>query len=170
MTGRKTFKQRFYEMRPDYLGPDDCWDWRGHLTSGGYGSILKDGKQIRAHRAAWEIENDEEIPDGLLVRHTCDNRKCVNPNHLCLGTPADNSRDMVERGRSHITIPGSVVREAVALVKSGMTRKEASRLMAERGFKLSIGSISSWIAGRQRKEAFQPAQWELDFEDYENPL
>jgi hypothetical protein len=53
----------------------------------------------RAHRVAWELTFQKEVPRGKVVRHTCDNPVCVNPQHLELGTQLDNVRDRVERGR-----------------------------------------------------------------------
>ena len=74
---------------------DDCIYWDGKKDKDGYG-ILSSGK--RAHRLSYENAKGP-IPDGLLVRHTCDNSGCINPDHLILGTQADNVADMVERGR-----------------------------------------------------------------------
>ncbi len=87
---------------------DGCWEWAGaHLfrPSGmrSYGSLLWRGRQTGAHRVAWELTNGL-IPDGLYVLHHCDNQGCVRPDHLYLGTHADNTRDAVERRRmSHGT-------------------------------------------------------------------
>lgn len=64
----------------------------------GYGQIHKDGKTAYAHRVAYEIANGP-IPDGLFVCHSCDNRKCMNPEHLFLGTYLDNIGDMVGKNR-----------------------------------------------------------------------
>lgn len=77
---------------------DGCWNWSGTISKWGYGVFKKYRKHYRAHRLSYCIYNGD-IPSGLIVRHTCDNKKCVNPNHLLLGTFQDNSNDMVERGR-----------------------------------------------------------------------
>ena len=79
--------------------PDGCHVWTAYCDKDGYGRFGIGQIAHRAHRVAYELYVDQ-IPDGLLVRHTCDNPCCVNPLHLEVGTVADNSRDMVVRGRS----------------------------------------------------------------------
>lgn len=76
-----------------------CWEWTGARLVKGYGLVGNVGGTIQAHRAAWLLTHFV-IPDGMQVLHRCDNPPCINPAHLFLGTPADNMRDMVAKGRA----------------------------------------------------------------------
>lgn len=78
--------------------PGSCWIWQGNRPDGRYGHFSITGKSVKAHRWLYEAVIGF-IPDGLVLRHRCDNPACVNPQHLELGTFADNTRDMLDRGR-----------------------------------------------------------------------
>lgn len=75
-----------------------CWLWLGQLDAGGYGCIRIGRKMIKAHRASFMVYRDM-IPKGIKVLHHCDIPSCINPDHLFLGTQADNVRDMITKGR-----------------------------------------------------------------------
>lgn len=79
---------------------DTCWLWTGCSTHLGYAQIGVNYKLISVHRFSWEIHNGP-IPEGKWVLHKCDNPSCVRPDHLFLGTPKDNTQDMLHKHRDN---------------------------------------------------------------------
>lgn len=146
---------RFFEKI--VYGWEDCWVWRGAVDNAGYGLFARPNqdrnfKCLKAHRMSYELFVGT-IPDGKKVLHKCDNRQCVNPDHLFLGTQADNVRDMVLKGRQ-VTIPRFGEKNPMAktsvvevekirtMVGSGSTQRAAARR-----FNLSPMTISRIVRG-----------------------
>lgn len=131
---------RFWE-KVDPSG--DCWVWTGRARNRGYGVVSVDGRGRLAHRVAWELERGP-IPEGLNVLHRCDNPPCVRPDHLFLGTQADNMADMTEKKRRRCPkLNQSTAANLRQDLSSGMTHRAAA---AKYG--ISRGMVSHVHAGR----------------------
>lgn len=95
-----TDEERFESKVDRSGGPDACHLWTAGCFTPGYGAFMIDGRNLHAHRWAY-AHFVGPIPDGLVVRHKCDNPPCVNLAHLLVGTQAENSADMHARGRQN---------------------------------------------------------------------
>lgn len=78
---------------------DNCWNWTANCDKGGYGRFTINRKNNLAHRVSFEITNKKFITDEMCILHKCDNRKCINPEHLLEGTHQDNMIDKVNKNR-----------------------------------------------------------------------
>jgi HNH endonuclease len=133
-----------------------CWVFTGFCLKNGYGRIKGSGQQvILAHRASWEVFRGT-IPDGLLVLHHCDNRPCVNPDHLFLGTVWDNTHDMLAKGRDRHpkeqpSKQGELHHNArlteAQVLEIRQRKKEPRRVLAEE-FGLNRRYVSTLIRGQ----------------------
>lgn len=133
--------ERFWD-KVAKAGPDECWDWKGARHTNGYGFLRWDpthiGKYwIKAHRLSWEIDNGQEVPEGLCVLHHCDRPSCVNPRHLYIGTRAQNAKDRAvrRRGKEHhqngaandnAKLTEAKVKAIAAMLDAGITQDAAA--------------------------------------------
>lgn len=116
---------------------DECWNWTGGRFENDYGAFQLDGKAVRAHRVAWELINGP-IPEGLIVCHHCDNPGCQRPNHLFLGTHADNAQDRERKGRRTNIY--------------GLAHRNGVKTHCYNGHPLSGDNLQTWGGKRQCKQ------------------
>ena len=132
-----------------------CWLWVGdYATNTRYGQITSSGgakerKKFRAHRASWEL-NRGPIPNGLSVLHKCDTPACVNPDHLFLGTQADNMHDMFAKGRRP-TARGERAGKAKLTEEQVLAIRDDPRPYREIAHAYGLGSHSSVKAIKLRR-------------------
>ena len=123
-----------------------CHEWQSTIHRDGYGKFHFRGKQEPAHRVAYKLQVGEII-NSLFVLHKCDNRKCVNIEHLYLGNSKQNHQDMIDRCAWHgnMRIPFETVQEARNLYKLGMSQEAISALIG-----VHQSQVSKYIRNKQR--------------------
>jgi len=148
-----TPEERFWK-RVNKNGPtmphmdSPCWVWTRRATRYGYGQVMWQGKQSRVHRVAWELMRGEK--PGPLLLHNCDNRRCVNPDHLREGTQKENCRDAIERGRHTCgekhgmsKLTNATARQALQWRSEGISTKEISIRLG-----VAVMTIRRVVSGR----------------------
>jgi hypothetical protein len=110
---------------------NDCLEWQGCLNTDGYARALIDGNaNAKVHRVMFQLTNPEENIDGLLVRHSCDNPRCINPQHLLKGTPKENGHDKFLRGRQPKKLTKEIILRVKQLLDIGvLNQKEISQAL-----------------------------------------
>ncbi|MGH9571494.1 MAG: HNH endonuclease [Candidatus Angelobacter sp.] len=151
---RPPLKERF-EAKISPEPTSGCWLWTGYVNYGGYGKISMPGKRVKsAHRVSWEIRHGA-IPEGKMVCHHCDVRKCVNPDHLFLGTVRENADDMKRKGRS---LSGErnrcarLTREQADEIKSLLAKGGLRQREIAARFGISIATVSLIKRGKVWRE------------------
>jgi hypothetical protein len=156
-TIRKPIAERFkgkYEVVES-----GCWEWQAHVTRYGYGLLKNDQddgpRMVFAHRASWQIHHGK-IPFGLFVLHKCDNRKCVNPNHLFLGTKKDNSDDRDRKKRQACGAKNGNAKYTEADILRIYDMRDAGMSNTEIARAISGSRITVWevVTGRKWRYLF----------------
>ena len=124
----------------------ECIEHKGYIDADGYGGVTFNGRRMKSNQKAWIVAYGE-IPKGMHVLHKCDNRSCINVEHLYIGTHTNNMRDRSVRNRTNLTsIKDDDVREMRRMRSSGSQLKQISEC-----FNLGISTVHSIITYRTRK-------------------
>lgn len=129
----------------------ECWLWTASKNSRGYGKLSVNGGLVQAHRLSAVLHGLITEATSLLVCHRCDVPACVNPSHLFLGTPKENSDDMVSKGRLRRTLKLS--EDDVIAIRSAARGNVATRQELAVAFGTTHGHVSRIVNRRQRRES-----------------
>lgn len=126
---------------------DGCWEWQASRMATGYGAFGYLGKVVTAHRMSWILAHGEVAGDAHVCHH-CDNRPCVRPDHLFLGTASDNIRDMARKGRNRVKLTN----ESVVSILNRYDAKEATQRQLAREYGVTQAMISYLVQQDRKKE------------------
>lgn len=147
MIERRRFKEpvtRQWMMAQATINPDSkCWEWIGSKGHFGYGKVYFHGRYEKTHRVAYFLWNDA-WPDGLVVRHRCDNPPCFNPGHLLPGTPMDNVRDCIAKGRFRRSTKGGPSHHSAKLNEDQVRMIRASKESEKWATLFKISKVTVW--------------------------
>lgn len=140
-------KTRFWS-KVDIRSKHECWEWKASLRSTGYGQFELGRTMLKSHRVAYELTHGT-IHNGLHVCHTCDNRKCVNPSHLFLGTNADNANDRTLKRRSAVgkQLPQTKLNKTSVKHIKRMLLKGISKIQIAKQYRVSPATIHAIANG-----------------------
>lgn len=127
------------------IAENGCHEWQGCLAKNGYGQIGHNNKILYTHRVAWLLAYGD--PGKAYVLHKCDNRRCVNPEHLFLGTFQDNMDDMVAKRRHAYGVRNGHAKLTDDDARQILASKETTTELAER-YLVSLPTISQLKSGR----------------------
>ena len=115
-----------------------CWEWHGSIYLNGYGQFSFLGRPMRAHRVSYLLFKDE-IPPNMDVCHTCDNRICVNPDHLFIGSRSDNMQDCSKKGRLR---PGHLFLSGEKNINAKLKKGDIYRILLLKSEGKTMGKIA----------------------------
>lgn len=154
-----------YDRRFQHLSPEEtlgflrgpatatgCVEWTGYVSAQGYGQLMRNGAKLSAHRLAYE-QAFGPIPEGRVIRHSCDNPPCVNPDHLSLGDRGDNARDAVARRRHKAGIAHHAAKMTDEKVRELRRMRDAG--MTYQGLADHFGLSFSQARAIARREAWK---------------